>query len=370
MSTEVKGPQDLEKEVIKADLCTLCGACVGLCPYFRAHRGRIVLMDHCNLSQGRCYFFCPRTASDLEAVNQALFGEGYPGDSLGTHRTVAMAKALDKTASAKGQYGGVVSALMALALKKKMIDGAVLTQRGKELLSFGTLARDKRQVLACAGSNYIASPTLEAFNKGVQGSPKKIAVVGIPCQVLALGKMRINPLENKSQIEKLQLVIGLFCTWALAYQETLQFLKKDYPIEKIGKMDIPPPPANVLQLQLPEGMKSISLDYIRRFVRPTCSVCLDMTAEFSDLSIGAVEGIPGWNTVIVRTAKGQELLEQARKAGMIEVTEVPRANLKHLQEASLLKKKRALENIVKRTGSKDNLLYLKGADALRPLLPS
>jgi coenzyme F420 hydrogenase subunit beta len=94
-----------------------------------------------------------------------------------------------------------------------------------------------------------------------------------------------------------------------------------------------------------------------------------MTAEFSDLSVGAVEGIPGWNTVIVRTAKGEELLEEAKKARMIEVSEVPRANLKHLEEASLLKKKRALENIVKRTGSKDNLMYLRGADALRPLLP-
>jgi coenzyme F420 hydrogenase subunit beta len=94
-----------------------------------------------------------------------------------------------------------------------------------------------------------------------------------------------------------------------------------------------------------------------------------MTAEFSDLSVGAVEGIPGWNTVILRTAKGQELLEEAKKAKMIEVSDVPRANLKHLQEAALLKKKRALENIIKRTGSKDNLLYLKGADSLRPLLP-
>jgi coenzyme F420 hydrogenase subunit beta len=369
MSTEVKGPQDLEKEVIQAGLCTLCGACVGLCPYFRAHRGRIVLMDNCNLSQGRCYFFCPRTASDLEAVNQALFGAPYPGDSLGTRRQVVMAKSLDKSALAKGQYGGVTSTLIALALKKKMIDGAVLTKRGKELLSSGAMARDKRQVLACAGSNYIASPTLEAFNKGVQGSPKRMAVVGIPCQVLAMGKMRINPLENKNNIEKLHLVIGLFCTWALAFPDMLQFLKKDYPVEKIGRMDIPPPPANVFQLHLPGGMKSISLDHIRKFVRPSCGVCLDMTAEFSDLSVGAVEGIAGWNTVIVRTAKGQELLEEAKRAKMIEVSDVPRANLKHLQEAALLKKKRALENIVQRTGSKENLLYLKGAEALRPLLP-
>jgi coenzyme F420 hydrogenase subunit beta len=117
-------------------------------------------------------------------------------------------------------------------------------------------------------------------------------------------------------------------------------------------------------------VKSISLDHVRKFVRPTCTVCLDMTAEFSDLSIGAVEGISGWNTVIVRTAKGQELMEEARRARAIEVADMPRANLKHLQEAALLKKKRALENIVKRTGSKENLLYLQGVDALRSLLPN
>ena len=369
MSMEIKGPLELEKEVIKADLCTLCGACVGLCPYFRTYKGKVVLIDHCNLSQGRCYAFCPRTPSNLEGVNQITFGSPYPGDALGTHRQVVMAKSLDKAILSKGQYGGVTSTLVALALKKKMLDAAVLTKRGKELLSSGTLARNKREILACAGSNYVASPTLEAFNKNVQDSFENMAAVGIPCQVLALGKMRVNPLENKNNIGKLGLVIGLFCTWALSYKEFLNFLKKDIPVDKIGKMDIPPPPANIFQVELPQGMKSISLDHVRKFVRPTCTVCLDMTAEFSDLSIGAVEGISGWNTVILRTAKGQELLEEARRARVIEVAEMPGANLKHLKEAALLKKKRALENIVKRTGSKENLLYLQGADSLRPLLP-
>lgn len=369
MSTEIKGPQDLEKEVIKADLCTLCGACVGLCPYFRAYRGRVILIDHCNLSQGRCYAFCPRTPSNLEAVNQFTFGIPYPGDALGTHRQVVMARSMDKAILSKGQYGGVTSTLVTLALKKKMLDAAILTKREKELLSSGTLARNKRQILACAGSNYIASPTLEAFNKNAQDSYKNMAAVGIPCQVLALGKMRINPLESKNNIEKLGLTIGLFCTWALSYKEFFNFLKKDIPVEKIGKMDIPPPPANVFQMELPQGLKSISLDHVRKFVRPTCTVCLDMTAEFSDLSIGAVEGISGWNTIIVRTAKGQELMEEARRARAIEVAEMPRANLKHLKEAALLKKKRALENIVKRTGSKEDLLYLRGVDTLRPLMP-
>ena len=369
MSTEIKGPLDLEKEVIKADLCTLCGACVGLCPYFRTYKGRVVLIDHCNLSRGRCYAFCPRTPSNLEEVNQITFGAPYPGDALGTHRQVVIAKSKDKAILAKGQYGGVTSTLVAMAVRKKMLDAAVLTKREKELLSSGTLVRNKKEILACAGSNYVASPTLEAFNKNAQNSWKNMAVVGVPCQVMALGKMRLNPLEDKNHIEKLGLVIGLFCTWELSYKEFFNFLKKDIPVEKIGKMDIPPPPANIFQVELPQGMKSISLDHVRKFVRPTCTVCLDMTAEFSDLSIGAVEGISGWNTVIVRTAKGQELVEEARRSGVIEVADMPRANLKHLKEAALLKKKRALENIVKRTGSKEKLLYLQGADALRSLLP-
>ncbi len=369
MNTGIKGPQDLEKEVIQANLCTLCGACVGLCPYFRAHRGKVVLMDNCNLIQGRCYAFCPRTPSNLEAVSQSFFGTSYAADSLGTHRRVVMARSLDKAVLAKGQYGGVTSALVAIALKKKIVDAAILTKKEKDLLSRGTMAANKKQVLACAGSNYIASPTLEAFNRNVSGSYEKLAVVGLPCQVLALGKMRINPLENKNHIEKLNLVIGLFCTWALAYKDLLYFLRKDFPINRIGKMDIPPPPANVFQLELPEGTRSISLDQIRKFIRPACTVCLDMTAEFSDLSIGAVEGIDGWNTVILRTDKGEELLEEARRARAIETDEVPGANLAHLQEAALLKKKRALQNIIDRTGKKENLLYIQGADSLRSLLP-
>jgi coenzyme F420 hydrogenase subunit beta len=370
MNTEIKGPEDLEKDVIQADLCTLCGACVGLCPYFRAYKGRVVLMNPCNLSQGRCYSFCPRTPTNLEAVNQSIFGTPYPGDALGTLRQVVMAKSLDKSILSKGQYGGVTSTLISLALRKRRIDAAILTKREDKLLSSGTLARNKREVLACAGSNYIASPTLEAFNKGAQDSYQSMGAVGLPCQVLALGKMRLNPLENKNHIAKLGLVIGLFCTWALSYKEFFNFLKKDFPVEKIGKMDIPPPPANIFQVKLPEGSKSISLDHIRKFVRPSCMVCLDMTAEFSDLSVGAVEGISRWNTVIVRTTKGLELMEEAHRSGVVEVTEMPRVNLNHLKEAGLLKKKRGLENIVKRAGTKENLLYLQGTEALQPLMPN
>jgi coenzyme F420 hydrogenase subunit beta len=368
MNTEIKGPQDLEKEVIKTDLCALCGACLGLCPYFRAYRGKIVLTDNCNLARGRCYAFCPRTPTDLEALSRKTFGKPYSRDPLGEHRRVVMARSKDKAVLAKAQYGGLASALVAAALKNKRIDAAVLTKREKDLLSAGRIVATKAQTLACAGSNYIASPTLQAFNRGAERPYKRLAAVGTPCQVLALAKMRANPLESENHIEKLALVIGLFCTWALSCREMLAFLKSEFPVEKIGKMDIPPPPANVFRMKLPGGLQSVSLDEVRKFIRPACTVCLDMTSEFSDLSVGAMEGAPGWNTVIVRTEKGEELIEEARQEKRIQVREIPEADLSHLQEAARLKKKRALENIVMRTGKREDLLYLRGSDALLSLL--
>ncbi len=142
---EIKGPQDLEKEVIKADLCTLCGACIGLCPYFRAYKGKVVLLDNCNLSQGRCYSFCPRTSTNLENINQETFQTSYPADALGTYREILIARALDQKTLSLTQYGGVTSTLISLAFKKGMIGGAVLTRRGRDILSDGTLVKKRRR---------------------------------------------------------------------------------------------------------------------------------------------------------------------------------------------------------------------------------
>ena len=90
----------------------------------------------------------------------------------------------------------------------------------------------------------------------------------------------------------------------------------------------------------------------------TCAYCLDMTAEFADISVGSVEGIEGWNTVIVRTEAGARLIEMAKAKWKLETADLPPQNLAHLKEAALLKKKRALNEIVKRSGDKNNLLYI------------
>jgi coenzyme F420 hydrogenase subunit beta len=88
-----------------------------------------------------------------------------------------------------------------------------------------------------------------------------------------------------------------------------------------------------------------------------------MTAELADLSVGAAEGVPGWNTLIVRSERGAELVRKAVQEGAIETDALPEENLEHLKEAALNKRKRALRNIVDKSGSREDLLYLKLSEA-------
>jgi len=369
MSAELKGPQQLQGEVIDKHLCTLCGACVGVCPYLVSHQGRIVVMDECNLSEGRCYAVCPRTSVDFDELNRVVFGVPRPEGELGLVREVLMARAGKGAARKKGQYGGTVSALMSFALREGLIDSAVLTSSDEALLPGGRAVRDEAGVLDCAGSNFVAAPTLAEFNREAVTDAQRIGVVATSCQVLALAKMRTTTLEKRDQIDKLALVVGLFCTWSLRYQDFVGFLREKTDLAEITKVDIPPPPAEVFEVYSDSSCVKLPLAEVRRFIRSTCELCTDMTAELADLSVGAAEGVPGWNTLIVRSETGADLVKKAVAAGAIETAPLPEENLEHLKGAALNKRKRALRNIIDKSGSSEDLLYLKlSEEALERLL--
>jgi coenzyme F420 hydrogenase subunit beta len=369
MSADLKGPQQLQSEVADKQLCTLCGACVGMCPYLVTHRGRVVVMDDCSVSEGRCYAFCPRVGVDLDELSQAVFGVPHVDAELGVVKEVLMARAGKDPSRERGQYGGTVSALMSFALREGLIDSAVLTSSDDELLPSGTVVRDEEGVLACAGSNFVASPTLAAFHGAAATEAERIGVVATPCQALALAKMKASSLKEGNPIDKLKLVVGLFCTWALRYEDFVAFLKERTQLSEIIKVDIPPPPAEVFEVHTNASCVRLPLDEVRRYIRATCDLCIDMTAQLADVSVGAAEGVEGWNTLIVRSRAGKELVDAAVADGALETTELPEENLEHLKEAALAKRKRALQGLVDKSGSREDLLYLNlSSEALERLL--
>ncbi|MCP4668360.1 MAG: hypothetical protein GY849_18605, partial [Deltaproteobacteria bacterium] len=308
-----KGLEALEKKVFSKGLCAACGACVSLCPYLGSRQGRVVKLDTCDLDQGRCFAYCPRTEVDPEEIHRKLFGDDDQDIRMGPVRRIIMARARDPIWAQKVQNGGVVSALTDFAMGKGIIQAALLTGRNENLLPRGCIAVNREDILACAGSGYASGPTLEALNRGPWQGDERIGIVGLPCQVLALAKMRTSSLERRTPIDRVDLVIGLFCTWAFDYEAFMAFLGKRFEDRTIQKMDITPPPERVLKVTAGNELYDIPLDDVRSLIRPSCHVCLDMTSEFSDISVGTVEGKEGWNTVLVRTAMGDELMSRAEE---------------------------------------------------------
>jgi len=341
----VRGPMDLQKEVFNKGLCSACGACANLCPYIEMAGGRAVMIDSCGLSEGKCYDFCPRTYIDVPTLDEKVFGVYRSDLAIGSSVAVMKAKARDNEIKSIAQYGGVASALTAFALETGEIDTAVLTKSKDRISSKPTIAKSRKDVLECAGTKYVVCPTVTEVVEAIRQGARKIGVVGTPCQVTAIRKMHASKFEIEA--DKIGLVIGLFCTWALSPQ-AYDYLMELAGSRNVVRLDVPPPPANIFVIETEEERVEAPLDEIRKFIMPSCNVCFDMTNEFADISVGTVEGDEDWNTVIVRTGLGEKFFQRAKEAGIIETVPLEKERFDHLCEASLNRKRRALKEMESR----------------------
>ncbi|MDY6972654.1 MAG: Coenzyme F420 hydrogenase/dehydrogenase, beta subunit C-terminal domain [Thermodesulfobacteriota bacterium] len=334
-----EGQRLLVDEVINKGICVSCGACVGLCPYFDYFDGRVVVMDRCCADTWKCVQLCPRLDSDI--ISPGTGGPGFAEDGgIGTHRHVVMARACDDEIREKGQYGGVVSALLIYGLETGYIKSAILTDVGGEDSPGERTAENRPDVLSCAGSRYSAAGGLSALNRAIEAGKDGLGIVGLPCQMEALARMGLMKPDGEKRAGCVALKIGLFCTWAVDHRQLAVFLERHGVQRSTGRFDIPPPPAEVFQVQTENGWMDFPLSDIRPLVLKGCALCKDMTAERADISVGAVEGLGGWNTVIVRTEAGLEIFDAAIDAGWLQTSELPEENLEHLKEAAYNKRER------------------------------
>lgn len=343
----ILGSNELLEDVHKRELCIGCGACVDICPYFKNYMGKTAQLFPCTLEQGRCYAYCPKAEVDLDALSQQIRNVPYDGSPLGDCRKVLAARAGSKLKKGAFQSGGTVTALLTFALKTGLIDAAALTDR-EDLTPVPRIVTDWQDVVGCASSKFMAAPTLSSVNLAVRQGYQSIGVVGTPCQMVAVAQMKSNPIGEEAHKVPLSLTVGLFCNWSLDTRRLIDLLSEKLDISGIVGMDIPPPPANVLVLDTNNGRMEISLSEIKPLIPHTCFICPDMTAELADISVGMFEGRPGWNTLVLRSATGAELVENARREGFLETEDFPEENLKHLSKAAGDKKDRSLRTLIRR----------------------
>lgn len=361
----------LDTQVLQTEKCTGCGACQGLCPYWDSVRGRTITYFDCERTDGRCQRFCPAMPTDREALMKKLFPGADILPEIGPYRGLYLTQAADPAILEKAQHGGTVTALMKLALEEGMIDAAVLTGHQGTADPEGRLITDPSEITACSGSSYQIPPTLAVLNRALKTQRyHRIGVVGTPCKTLAVSKMFAaagRSFDHKSfeyaacapdpidpdaaaygnHAEDIGLVVGLFCGWGLDWEGVAALLSRYADPAKVTHVDIPPSKYHCMKITEGGRVISVDLDEVNPLVRKACLRCPDMTAEFSDLSVGGARSADGWevdkkwNQVIVRTRKGEELIRLAKEKGILRFKEVPAGALDKIRTASAGKKARA-----------------------------
>ncbi len=344
-----KGPTGLRREVLDPGLCTACGMCLGLCPYLAEMGENVTFLSDCRREEGRCYEVCPRTRTDVEGLRRLWVPGRDPDFVLGPHRSVWLARATDKEVRRVGQYGGTVTALVALGLEGRHFETALLTRWSADpaepYLPVGAAVRTAEEARRAAGSKYTACATLKLLDETVAREEGRVCVVGRPCQVTAMRK-RMGIEDPTFRAERVTLAIGLFCMWALSYRPFRNLLASSLPPAAVPeRLDVP---KGRFLVETDRGSFELPHDEVRALARPACATCYDFTAELADLSVGSTEWKDDWNTLIVRTEAGQALVEAAERAGRIERSPFPADRLRLLRKAAFDKKKRALEELERR----------------------
>lgn len=338
-----KMPLKLRQEVMESGDCTRCGLCVGLCPYIKTMDERVAFIHDCSREDGNCYRVCPRTPTHWSELDRQVFGVERVDHGLGNYLEVLYARSLNKELAQAGQYGGVVSTLATYMVESGESQAAVLAKRQDNGLPSPYLARNREEVLSCAGSNYSASPTLSILNVGTRLGLDNLTTVGRPCQILGLRKMQglTEVSEHNLSAKNVNFTIGLFCFWSLE-PDFYPFLRAKIGSDRIFRLDIPD---TYLVTTTEKGEVRIPVDELRAFIRPTCQRCFDPTAEFADVSVGSTEHDPEWNTLIIRSSKGHEIVKKVCTAGLLETKPYPEERLPLLLSAVFNKKKRVLEGL-------------------------
>lgn len=302
---------DLKNEVWDTGKCSGCGACIAVCPAdaLSFAEGEMVISPnttgYCKLATdnvqcGACYDACPRIGDQ-------------PAETLGKYLELVPAKAA--FGIPHRQSGGAVTAILANALDEGLIDAVVTVTEDRWSLKPSSVVITRSDVLIQqAGSRYSWwVPLLAALkNAVVERKFRRIAVVGVPCAVQALARIRMS--ENdllKPYAKSIRLVIGLFCTETFDYAALIQGkLQTKYQLDphEIRKLDV----KGKLEILKQDGSTTtVPLAELETCIRKGCHYCTDLTAILSDISAGAVGSPAGTTTLVIRTPAGKGFVDSA-----------------------------------------------------------
>lgn len=341
-------------------LCMGCGACVSACPENNIQlldirdQGLRPIVNSAKCQKcGECVKVCP----GIEVSHKMFNNQTIPQlrQAWGPILEIWEGYATDSEIRYKGSSGGAATALALFCLEQENFSGVlhIGTKPEIPLRNVPVFSRNRAELLARTGSRYSPAAPCEKFD-WIEQAESNCVFIGKPCDVVALRKSQaINPALNR----KVGLAISIFCAGTPNSNGTKQILNdmevdtnqvsnikyrgNGWPGET--KVTTKGPDKYTCQMPYERAWGQI----LSHYVPLRCRLCPDGTGEFADISCGdpwhreIKPGETGRSLVLVRTARGREVLRKAMEAGYVEMEKVRPAVLPASQQ-SLLKKRRML----------------------------
>ena len=284
-------------------------------PTLRAAKPRNLCTD-CGVSRSsdpsRCGKACQFIAPQYPTLERAAHGrERDParGDEahFGAYRRMVRGRLAQP--SVGSQWSGITTRIAERLLALGLVDAVIATASQPEdrWAPMPVLVTRAEGMQACRGMKMGFSPVFALVEEAVTLGYRRLAVVGIPCQVHAL-----RALESELGLERLY-VIGTPCSDNTTTERFHQFLALlDTSPERITYLEFL---TNfMVEIRFDDGRsrRIPFLDLPLRDLPPdffpeTCRVCVDYSNTLADLTVGYMGGA-GEQWLIVRNARGEELL--------------------------------------------------------------
>lgn len=342
---------ELERMIINAGFCTLCGACEAACPIhaIKVENGEPRRLHDCSEhldSCPICYDICPHTDAFLFETLRFVVDAPHRRESLGYFRKILLAHATNPTMRDASRGGGVINALLNFAINKKMIDSAIVSEASPRvpIKIEPSISLVPDDTLSAVDTKIVPSAVAKAFGRAVFEHGKvRIAFVGTPCHILALRKLEA---WQHRLTDSLGITIGLFCLWAFSLDQLLEYLLCEHNIaaNEIQNIDLT---ASEYVVTTEKRAVRIPLSEVKSHVMNRCRTCADFTSELADLSIGGASPLKDWSIVIIRTEAGEAFFNRAVERGVITTKKIETEpeTLVHLIQLSSHKRNAALQEI-------------------------
>lgn len=346
-------------DVVDWGLCVGCGACFYLCD-----RGAVSIGDiesrgirpkfnreacgNCN----KCLSICPGFFLDARG-SFGLSENGQGALLLGPSVEIWEGYATDEEIRYHASSGGVLSALSLFCLEKENMEFVLHTgsDPSRPWMNMSVLSRNKGDLLKHTGSRYAPSSPCESLDL-IERSKGPCVFIGKPCDAAAVSILRERQIQLDSN---LGLVLTFFCAGPPSTKGTLDLLKRlgvnHDEVDGIRYRGKGWPGDFSVLYNKTMNREFLSYQeswhFLQKYRSFRCYLCPDGLGQLADISCGDAwhryshdKDDHGRSLVLVRSARGKEILQKAMAAGYLDL--IPSGPSKVVRAQGLIKRRQQI----------------------------